>query len=135
MRLNEDMRLKMPAGAYPAPDGFADAGNPSSAELSELVSGIARLHANAEMACDLLKSMAHEGRLVILCLLSLKERSVMELEESLDLRQPAVSQQLARLRADNLVKTRRDGKMIYYSLASEEARAVVSVLTRFFGKA
>ena len=89
---------------------------------------------NAEASCNLLKSMAHEGRLVILCLLSQKERSVMELEESLELRQPAVSQQLARLRADNLVSTRRDGKMIYYSLASNHARSLIHMLANFYAK-
>jgi len=134
MSLTADMGLKMPAASLPISEQHADLAHLSPIEQDERISSIARLQANAERACDLLKSMAHEGRLIILCLLSLKERSVMELEESLDLRQPAVSQQLARLRADNLVKTRRDGKMIYYSLASEEARAVVHVLTRFFAK-
>jgi DNA-binding transcriptional ArsR family regulator len=100
---------------------------------ADATAAVARLQANAEAACNLLRSMAHEGRLIILSLLSLKERSVMELEQSLDLRQPAVSQQLARLRSDNLVTTRRDGKMIYYSLASEEARAIIKVLTGCFG--
>lgn len=60
------------------------------------------------------------------------ERSVSELEEQLGLRQPTISQQLARLRADDLVATRRDGKTIYYSLASEEARRVVQLLYELF---
>lgn len=97
------------------------------------VAAITRLQENIGNASALLKSMAHEGRLVILCLLFIRERSVMELEQSLDLRQPAVSQQLARLRSDNLVSTRRDGKMIYYSLASDDARAMVSALVAQFG--
>ncbi|MBZ0146662.1 MAG: metalloregulator ArsR/SmtB family transcription factor, partial [Pseudorhodoplanes sp.] len=70
---------------------------------------------NAREASDFLKALSHEARLVILCLLSEGEKSVTEIEHILDLRQPAVSQQLARLRADNLVDTRRDGKNIYYS--------------------
>ncbi|MDR3374107.1 MAG: metalloregulator ArsR/SmtB family transcription factor [Ancalomicrobiaceae bacterium] len=86
------------------------------------------LRDNAVRGCDLLKSMAHEGRLIILCLLSEQERSVTELEEALDLRQPAVSQQLARLRSDRLVSTRRDGKMIFYSLASDEVRRIVKTM-------
>lgn len=86
------------------------------------------LRENAVRGCDLLKSMAHEGRLIILCLLSERERSVTELEEALDLRQPAVSQQLARLRSDRLVATRRDGKMIFYSLASDEVRRIVKAM-------
>jgi len=104
-----------------------------SIRLDPELQGLAgHLHTRSEAACELLKSMAHEGRLIILCLLAIKERSVMELEESLDLRQPAVSQQLARLRADNLVSTRRDGKMIYYSLASSEALEIIKVLARNF---
>ncbi len=104
-----------------------------SFETSDRVARLERLQDNAGPACDLLKCMAHESRLIILCLLSVRERSVMELEESLALRQPAVSQQLARLRSDNLVSTRRDGKMIYYSLASAKALAIVELLTDLFG--
>ncbi len=89
----------------------------------------------ASVGCELLKSMAHEGRLVILYLLSIRERSVSELEATLDMRQPAVSQQLARLRSDNIVSTRRDGKMVYYSLASDQARAVVGLLSNLCGHA
>jgi DNA-binding transcriptional ArsR family regulator len=84
--------------------------------------------ANAAQASDFLKALSHEARLVILCLLIEGERSVSEIEQMLDLRQPAVSQQLARLRADNLVETRRDGKNIYYSLARPEVRAVLEAL-------
>jgi DNA-binding transcriptional ArsR family regulator len=50
----------------------------------------------------------------------------------LSLRQPTVSQQLARLRAEGLVATRRDGKTIFYSLASEEARVVVGAVYEMF---
>lgn len=57
-----------------------------------------------------------------------------ELEETLGLRQPAVSQQLARLRADDLVNTRRDGKTVYYSLAREDVREVIGLLYEMFCK-
>lgn len=86
----------------------------------------------AKEASEVLKALAHEGRLVILCLLCTRERSVTELETILSLRQPAVSQQLARLRADNLVKTRREGKLIYYSIASEEAQVMVRTLAELY---
>ena len=78
-----------------------------------------RMVGNATRAANLLKALAHESRLMILCILAEGEKSVSELEDILNLRQPTVSQQLARLRADGLVSTRRDGKTIYYSLASE----------------
>jgi len=86
----------------------------------------------AKRAAEFLKALAHENRLMILCILSQGEKSVSELERMLSLRQPTVSQQLARLRADGLVATRRDGKTIYYSLASEEARIVVGAVYDVF---
>ena len=87
---------------------------------------------NAAAASDFLKALSHEARLVILCLLSEGERSVTEIEQLLKLRQPAVSQQLARLRADDLVETRRDVKNIYYSLARPEVRQVIEALHSAF---
>jgi len=90
------------------------------------------LLANARQASEFLKALSHEARLVILCLLSDGEKSVTEIEQMLRLRQPAVSQQLARLRADGLVETRRDGKNVYYSLARSEVRDVIVALHRAF---
>lgn len=87
---------------------------------------------NAQTASDFLKAIAHESRLLILCMLVEGEKSVRDLELLLQMRQPSVSQQLARLRADNLVTTRREGKTIYYSLASDEAREVVTLLYKLF---
>jgi ArsR family transcriptional regulator len=72
--------------------------------------------AAAEEAAIFLKAMAHDGRLMILCNLAAGERSVTELENLLLARQSVVSQQLARLRMERIVRTRRDGKAIYYSL-------------------
>jgi DNA-binding transcriptional ArsR family regulator len=89
---------------------------------------------NAGEACSFLKSLTHETRLLILCHLMDREYSVTELEEALGLRQPAVSQQLARLRSDELVNTRRDGKTIYYSLASDEVRRMIGLLYEMFCK-
>ena len=91
-----------------------------------------RMKENAKRASDFLKALAHESRLIILCLLAEDEMSVGELEEELDLRQPTVSQQLARLRADGLVSTRREGKTVYYSLASDEARTVIGAIYDVF---
>lgn len=91
-----------------------------------------RMAAQAKRAAEFLKALAHENRLMILCILSQGEKSVSELEEMLSLRQPTVSQQLARLRAEGLVATRRDGKTIFYSLASEEARVVVGAVYEVF---
>ena len=93
-----------------------------------------RMVDNAKRASDFLKALAHESRLMILCILAEGEKSVSELEQELSLRQPTVSQQLARLRADELVSTRRDGKIVYYSLASDEARTVIGAIYDVFCK-
>ncbi|MEH6718716.1 MAG: metalloregulator ArsR/SmtB family transcription factor [Aurantimonas endophytica] len=88
--------------------------------------------AQARKASDLLKAMSHETRLVILCLLSEGERSVGDIEAILSMPQAAVSQQLARLRLDRLVKTRRDGRTVYYRLASEEVTSLIGTLYELF---
>lgn len=93
---------------------------------------VAALMEQARLASEFLKAFSHEARLVILCLLVEGEKSVSELEHLLKLRQPAVSQQLARLRADDLVEVRREGKNMYYSLARPEVREIISVLHRVF---
>ncbi len=86
------------------------------------------LMGKARKASEFLKALSHESRLLVLCLLAERERSVSELEQILSLRQPTVSQQLARLRLDGLVTTRREGKAIIYSLANEDVRRVITVL-------
>lgn len=91
-----------------------------------------RLMRKARIASDFLKAMAHESRLLLLCLLAEGERSVTELESILSLRQPNVSQHLTRLRLDGLVETRRDGKSIYYRLASDDVRQMIGTIYEIF---
>lgn len=91
-----------------------------------------KMFGNARRASDFLKALAHETRLLLLCLLSERERSVTELENVLRLRQPTVSQQLARLRLDGLVTTRRDGKTIYYRINDDDVRRVIAVVYDIF---
>lgn len=83
-------------------------------------------------AANFLKALAHEGRLMILCYLFAGERSVSELEALLGARQAAVSQQLARLRLEGLVSTRRDGKVIYYSLGDERVARLIGTMHGLF---
>ena len=92
----------------------------------------AEMRARAHEASNLLKALAHESRLMLLCLLAGQERSVTELEELLGLRQPNVSQQLARLRLDGLVDTRREGKTIYYKLARDDVRRIIGTLYEIY---
>jgi ArsR family transcriptional regulator len=87
-----------------------------------------KLRSSAKDACALLSALSHEDRLVLLCQIAHKEHSVGELEELLDIRQPTLSQQLAVLRREGLVETRREGKRIYYRLKSKEALAIIDSL-------
>jgi DNA-binding transcriptional ArsR family regulator len=96
------------------------------------VADLEGMAAKAREASDFLKALAHEGRLMILCILCDGEKSVTEIERSLALRQPTVSQQLARLRMDGLVSTRRHGKTIYYNLANQDVRIVIGAVHKAF---
>jgi DNA-binding transcriptional ArsR family regulator len=97
----------------------------SPVEVSELLE-------QARQASELLKAISHETRLIILCLLSEGEKSVSQLEETLSMPQAAVSQQLARLRFDRLVSTRRDGRMIYYSISNKQIAGIIEQLYTLF---
>ncbi|MFZ9642973.1 MAG: metalloregulator ArsR/SmtB family transcription factor [Candidatus Methylopumilus sp.] len=87
---------------------------------------------SANKACKLMKVLSNRDRLLLLCQINLGEKSVTELEEILDIHQPTLSQQLSVLRSGGLVQTRRDGKKIYYSLSSDIAAAVMSLLYQHF---
>ena len=90
------------------------------------------MRANAGRASAFLRSVAQEHRLMILCQLAGGEKSVGELVTALDLRQPTLSQHLARLRAEGLVKTRRDGKVIYYALQNDQVLPVIQLLYEMY---
>ena len=92
-----------------------------------------RMARNAQQASDFLKAMSHEGRMMIICHLASGEKSVTELETLLSARQAAVSQQLSRLRLEGLIKPRRDGKAIYYSLVDDRPQKVMDVVFELFG--
>jgi DNA-binding transcriptional ArsR family regulator len=86
------------------------------------------MRASASRTCGMLKTLSNPDRLLLLCQIAQGERCVSELEESLDIHQPTLSQQLGVLRDDGLVNTRREGKRIYYSIASKEALSIMQVL-------
>jgi len=92
------------------------------------------MHTSASLACGLMKVLSNPDRLLLLCQISQGEKSVGELEALLGIQQPTLSQQLTVLRDESLVSTRRDGKKIYYSMASKEAMAVMQVLYQQFCK-
>lgn len=92
----------------------------------------------AEMAnragevANLLKTLSHPARLMIVCTLVEGEASVGELEEKLDVHQPHLSQHLTVLRGSGIVETRRDGKQIFYRLTEEKAAQLVGALYAIF---
>lgn len=87
-----------------------------------------QLAGKATEAAELLGALANGKRLMIMCHLLEKEMSVNTLADKVELSQSALSQHLAKLRALNLVTTRRDGQTIYYRVASDDVRAVLQTL-------
>lgn len=83
---------------------------------------------NARPAADLLRVLANERRLQVLCALRRQELSVGQLAEHVGLSQSALSQHLARLRADRVVDTRRDGQAIFYRIADGEVMTVLDAV-------
>ena len=84
----------------------------------------------AGRATAMLRVLANEDRLLLLCQLTQGEACVSDLEELLGIRQPTLSQQLGVLRAEEIVSTRREGKKIFYQVCDER---VVSVLKTLYG--
>ena len=93
---------------------------------------LTELHDMASHACELLKAMANEWRLIILCQLSEGEKTVSELQGLLGLSQSALSQHLAVLRREKIVKARKLGQSVSYSLAGDEATKVMETLHDLF---
>lgn len=91
-----------------------------------------QMRQHADSAAQLLKALANEKRLQILCLLAEHERPVHELNAMLDLSQSALSQHLAVLREENLVQTRREAQSIFYSLVPGPALQVIRTLHGIF---
>ena len=83
-------------------------------------------------ASELLKALSHPSRLITLCLLAERERSVGELAALLGARDSTISQHLALLRRDGLVRSRRDGQTIWYAIASDPAQRVLETLASIF---
>ncbi len=82
----------------------------------------------ARSAAELMRSLSHPQRLLILCALVDGEKSVAQLREQLDVEQVPMSQQLMRLRADGLVEARREGTRVYYRISRPEVMAIVGAL-------
>ena len=103
------------------------AGAATSADEMDVV------RARATEVAGLMKTLSHPNRLLIVCELMGGERSVSEIEEASGVRQPVLSRELARLRDENLVETRRASKAVFYSLKDERLQALMDVLCASFG--
>jgi len=101
-------------------------------DAASLPADAARMRDGAAEAAASLRSLAHEGRLLILCCLVEGEHSVTALTERLGVRQASVSQQLARLRAEGRVTARRDGQRMIYALADDRLARLIGLLHELY---
>lgn len=93
---------------------------------------LAALQQAAAAASGLLKVLANQDRLLLMCQMTQGEYCVSDLEQLTGVRQPTLSQQLTVLREENMVTTRREGKQIFYAIGSKEAVAVLQVLYELY---
>ena len=115
--------------------GFSSQGRPCGAPRDSMNAKeklVVEIEDAAAEAAGLLKSLANQDRLLILCYLADGEKNVGELQEILGLSQPTISQQLSRLRFEHLVESRRNGKAIYYRLCSDEVARVIELLYELY---
>ena len=106
--------------------------NDLAADMSDGVAEMRELHSVASHAVDLLKAMANEWRLMILCQLSEGEKTVSELQQILGLSQSALSQHLAILRREKIVRARKHAQSVSYSIAGDDATKVMETLHDVF---
>jgi len=97
------------------------------------VDNIDAIRDSANQACSILKLLANEDRLMLLCQLTQGEKNVGELESATNIQQPTLSQQLTILRKDGIVSIRKDGKFNYYSIVSDEVIQVMQTLGQLYG--
>lgn len=90
------------------------------------------LKEHATKAARMLKTLSSESRLMILCALEVREYSVTELHQQIGLSQSALSQHLATLRREGMVKTRRESQAIFYSLAQSNTTKIIQVLSDLY---
>jgi DNA-binding transcriptional ArsR family regulator len=96
--------------------------------VSEEACSLSVMEQNAREAAALLKALAHESRLLIMCHLIDAEKTVTQLNQTVPLSQSALSQHLAKLRHQGLVTVRKDAQMVYYRLKSDKVSRILSTL-------
>ena len=106
--------------------------NEAQSFLDNDVTNFQAMHKNAADAVRLLKSLANENRLMVMCVLAEGEVCVGKLNRRIHISQSALSQHLAILRGQGLVKTRRESQTVYYSLADTAAISLIQKLHDIF---
>jgi len=91
-----------------------------------------KMRESAQRASEMMKLLGHPHRLMILCELKMEEKSVGELSKIIGISQSLVSQHLARMRHENVVRSRRDAQVVYYSLKEGEAALLISTLYEIY---
>ena len=119
----------MPKSARHSREGKAGCGGPV---LADTLIDPGRMAVAAGMASELMKTLGHKDRLMVLCHLISGEKSVGELADLLDIPQSPLSQHLARMRKEQLVTTRREAQTIFYSIASEEAARIIALMHEIY---
>ena len=100
--------------------------------IEEITIDAGKMANAAQQASELMKTLGHKDRLMVLCHLASGEKSVGELAGLLDIPQSPLSQHLARMRKESLVKTRREAQTIYYSISSGEAGRMVELMHELY---
>jgi ArsR family transcriptional regulator, virulence genes transcriptional regulator len=131
MNIGANQQIRMPTFG-PALAGIAQMNEPQINAEPEESSDLTELHEMASHACELLKAMSNEWRLMILCQLAEGEKTVGELQSLLGLSQSAMSQHLAILRREKIVQSRKHAQSVSYSLAGDEATMVMATLHDVF---
>ncbi len=98
----------------------------------DLTADTLKMLANANDAAEFLKKFAHPSRLMVVCALVEGERSVRDLEDTLGIRQPGLSQQIAELREAGFIVGRKDSKTVFYRLADARVAEFIALLHRMF---
>lgn len=124
----------MPEAATPSLSPGVSAVSLTSASASEETAAVnvAKMRQAADTASSMLRLLANPDRLLLLCQLAEHEACVTDLELLVDIRQPTLSQQLAVLRREKLVTTRRSGKHIYYRISDGPAMAILKLLYQLY---
>ena len=93
---------------------------------------LSAMQEKATEAADFMRLFSTPSRLMLLCHIAQKERSVGDIQEALDFKQPALSQQLGELRQAGVVQTRRESRQVYYSIADDRVAVVMKMLLQVF---